>query len=93
MSETPLATKQLMFSLLTGDIYTIESDELKVADRYQIPLVKRPHPSCKKCYGRMYSSFNETLKIYTLCSKCVSKCVDFNAMKNENIEIETIKNA
>ena len=69
---------QLMYSLLTGDIYTIESDELKNMDRYQIPLKKRPSSSCNKCYGRMYSGYDPQLRIYTICSKCANRCVDFD---------------
>jgi hypothetical protein len=85
--------KQLIFSLITGEIYTIESDEMKNMDRYQIPLHKRPPQSCKVCYGRMHGGFNKTLKIYMPCSKCASKCVDYSILKSENIEIETTKNA
>ena len=81
----------LVFSLVTGDIYTIESDEFKNLDRYQIPLHSRPSASCKRCYGRMYTGFNTTLKVYDLCSKCVSKHVDFKLMKTEHIEIGTVK--
>ena len=86
-------TKQLMFSLITGDIYTIESDELKNMDKYQIPLKQRPSESCNKCFGRLYTGYNTTIKIYTLCPKCTTKCVDFNLLKSEEFEIETIKNA
>lgn len=52
--------KQLMFSLITGDIYTIESDEIKNMDKYQIPLKKRPSNSCNKCFGRFYIGYNIT---------------------------------
>lgn len=82
----------LMFSLITGDIYTIESDELKNMDKYQIPLKKRPPSSCKQCYGRMYTGYNSTLKVYQFCHKCANTCIDFKVM-NDDLEIETIKNA
>ena len=85
--------KQLIYSVITGEIYEIESDELKNMDSYQIPLRKRPHHSCKACYGRMHEGFNETLKAYVPCSKCAHKCVDYSLMRNEEINIETIKNA
>ena len=84
---------QLMYSLVTGEIYTIESDELKNMDKYQVPLLKRPPQSCKRCYGRMHEGFNITLKVYMPCSKCASKCIDFKTMKNEVLDIETVKNA
>ncbi|MDD4109953.1 MAG: hypothetical protein PHS54_00205 [Clostridia bacterium] len=82
--------KQIMFSMITGDIYEIESDELKNMDKYQIPLKMRPSGSCRKCYGRMYSDYNLKLKIYTPCSKCVNRCVDFKQYQ-EDVEIESIK--
>lgn len=82
-----------MFSMITGDIYTIESDELKNMDKYQIPLLKRPSSSCKKCYGRMYSGFLPNQKLYQPCQKCANTCVDFTKLANEVIETETVKNA
>lgn len=88
MSEE--VTLQLMYSLITGDIYTIESDELKNMDRYQIPLKKRPPRSCNKCYGRMYSGYDPQLRIYTVCSKCANRCVDFD-LCDDVIEVGTFK--
>jgi len=85
-------SKQLMYSLITGDMYVIESDELKNMDKYQIPLLKKPSTSCNKCYGRMYSDYNINLKIYTPCSKCINKCGDFSKY-TDSLEIETIKKA
>jgi len=93
LSGSPVPIKQLMFSMITGDIYNIESDELKNMDKYQIPLIKRPKSSCTACYGRMHDSYNEDLKIYHLCRKCTSKCVDFKQMRSETIDVETIRNA
>lgn len=83
--------RQLMFSLITGDIYEIEFDEIKNMDRYQIPLIKHPKQSCTACYGRMYSGYNDDLKIYVLCNKCMNNCIDFKLMRGETIDIETIK--
>jgi len=85
--------RQLMFSLITGDIYEIESDEYKNMDRYQIPLTKRPSSSCKKCHGRMYSGKSLTLGIYVPCSRCMNKCIDHALLNMDNLEIETIKHA
>ena len=85
--------KQIMFSLITGDMYEIEADEYKNMDKYQVPLVKYPSQSCKKCHGRMYSGRNLTLNIYVPCSRCMNKCIDHNLLKTDNIEVETIKHA
>ncbi len=85
--------KLLIFSLITGDIYQIESDEYKNMDKYQIPLLKKPSDKCNKCFGRMHTGFNETLKIYQICPRCVNKCVNFAQLRSEEIDIETTKNA
>jgi hypothetical protein len=92
MNENITIPRQLIFSMVTGDIYEIEADELKNMDKYQIPLIRRPSPSCRKCYGRMYSDYNITLKLYTPCRKCVNRCVDFSKYQ-EDVEIESFKNA
>ena len=91
MNENTMPLRQLMFSLITGDLYQIESDELKNMDRYQIPLIHCPKSSCNRCFGRMHAGFNDELKIFILCPKCTHKCVDFNLLKNANIDVETIK--
>lgn len=85
--------KQIMFSMVSGDIYEIEFDEFKNMDKYQIPLIKYPPQSCRRCYGRMHDGFNIKLKLYLPCPKCVNRCVNFKLLHNENIEVETIKNA
>lgn len=85
--------KQLMFSLLTGDMYEIEKDEYNNMDKYQLPLTNKPSPSCKKCYGRMYTGKHLSLNIYIPCSRCMNKCIDHDLLKTDNLEIETIKNA
>jgi len=82
---------KLIFSLVTGDIYEIEVDELKNLDKHQLPLVKRPPRSCKKCYGRMYWGFNTVTQIYDLCPKCKNKCIDFRHITTDEIDIETLK--
>lgn len=85
--------KQLYFSLLSGEMYYVEKDEIKNLDKYQIPLKKKPKSSCNKCYGRMYIGFNLTLKIYEICRKCAHSCIDFSFVENKSIDIdvETMK--
>jgi hypothetical protein len=79
------------FSLLSGEIYQVEEDEIENLDQYQIPLLKSPPSNCKKCYGRMHIGYNQKLKIYEMCRKCVNKCVDFKALKSADIKVETPK--
>ena len=81
---------RLVFSMITGDIYTIEEDEMRNLDKYQVPLLRRPKDNCKKCYGRLYSHYNVNLKLYVLCNKCVNSCVDFSNY-SDDIEVESFK--
>jgi hypothetical protein len=89
MEEENITNKKiLIFSMVTGDIYTIEKDELKNMDQQQVPLVKRPSSSCKKCYGRFHAGYNRTTGVYMPCSKCIKKCVDFESLLSEGNKIE-----
>jgi hypothetical protein len=65
----------LYFSLFSGEIY--ESEE-KLSDPFQILLRQRPNANCKKCFGRLYTSYNTTKKIYELCPRCLKKCIIIN---------------
>ena len=84
------ADKILIFSMVSGEIYPIERDELNNTDQYQIPLLKKPS-SCKKCYGRFYVGYNLTTQYYTPCSKCARKCVDYESLATKALEIEKSK--
>jgi hypothetical protein len=75
-------TKQLMFSLITGEIYTILSDELKVMDEYQVPLKQKPQSNCSKCYGRLYIGKDHIHQLYIMCPKCSIKCIDTEKIKS-----------
>jgi len=82
---------KLFYSLISGEIYSVESDEVKNLDRYQIPLLKRPNSNCKKCYDRMYIGLDIHKDIYVICQKCAKKYVDFDNMPDEEIVVETPK--
>jgi hypothetical protein len=82
---------KLIFSLISGDMYYVELDEVKNLDKAQIPLLKKPNSSCKKCYGRFHIGY-ETLKQYYIpCPKCTKTCVDWDAIKSNEIVVETPK--
>jgi len=75
---------KLMFSLVTGQTYTVEEDEVKNLDEYQIPL-KKPFPKhCKACFGRGYIGHRcvitpegtKPTEHLSFCMKCLHKCVD-----------------
>lgn len=79
---------KLYFSLVSGDIYYIEPDEIKNLDSSQIPLLKKPNSNCKKCYGRFYTMFETKRKYYIPCPKCMRTCVDWAALKADPV-VET----
>jgi hypothetical protein len=80
---------KLYFSLISGEIYYIGEDEIRNLDSAQIPLTKKPNSSCKKCYGRLYIYHDQRGKYYTPCPSCFRKCVDWNVLKSDNIDINT----
>jgi len=71
-----------VFSLLTGQVTQIESDEVKTMDEWQVPLTKEFPQSCRKCYGRGYIGHHrlpgedEEDKQLVPCPSCMKKCVD-----------------
>lgn len=78
------------YSLVSGEIFQIFESERKNAEKYHIPLVKKPSSSCKKCYGRGYIGKNIKTETYDLC-KCMYKIIDFINLHREEIVIETPK--
>ncbi len=75
---------KLIFSLVTGQTYTVEEDEVKNLDEYQVPL-KKPFPKyCKACFGRGYigrrcvitSEGTKPTDHLSFCTKCLRKCID-----------------
>lgn len=71
-----------VFSLITGEIYSIQNDEVKNLDEYQVPLKRLPKPSCSACYGRLHKGFFLKHKLYKLCNKCGPKCIDLEKLKS-----------
>lgn len=72
---------QLFFSQVTGEIYSLEEDEIETVDEYQIPLKQRPAGSCKKCHGRGYWGRRVQNGVLLLCLKCMNKCIDYDLLK------------
>ncbi len=65
--------KLYAISIVTGDIFTIEEDDIKTLYNYQIPLKKKPSHSCKKCFGRGYNGIDPKNGLHYLCY-CIEKC-------------------
>lgn len=72
------------FSIVTGQIVKILPDEVKLLEIYQIPLLKKPNTSCRKCYGRGYSAITSDTKLHNPCS-CVIKVIDNSLFTNKEI--------
>lgn len=66
---------KLFYSIFSGLVYEVPADEVAVLDEGQIPLISRPKPSCNKCYGRGFESFDPKRSIYSAC-RCLRKCID-----------------
>ena len=73
-------------SIITGEIFKIEEDDVKTLFKYQIPLKKKPNQSCKKCYGRGWVSTDPKNGLHYLC-KCIEKCF-MDGFKPTEITIE-----
>lgn len=77
--------KLIYYSLLSGDVYEISEDEIENLDDYQIPLLKKPKPNCKGCYGRGYIGYNSIKKYYPMC-RCTSKNIDRERVEEINLK-------
>ena len=84
-----MADLKLYFSLISGDLYYIEEDEVKNLDKSQVPLLHKPKPNCKKCYGRFHTGFETIRKHYIPCPKCMKTCIDWEAIKDDEIVVES----
>ena len=80
MNDVKLVT---VFSLVSGQIFNILSDEVKTLYNYQIVLKSLPQSSCKTCYGRGYAGkrVDGTLNI----CKCMVK--HFSDRKEQEIMV------
>jgi hypothetical protein len=76
---------KLYFSMISGDMYYIEPDEVKNLDKSQIPLTKKPRGNCNRCYGRFHIGFETKKKYYIPCPKCMKKCVDWDALTEDPV--------
>ena len=61
-----------VYSLLTGQYYTLLKEEVKHLYSWQIPFTKKPKSNCNKCYGRAYTGHNPKSNVYEPCHKCIT---------------------
>lgn len=74
--------KIIYYSLLSGEIYEIEEDEIDNLDQFQIPLLKKPRRGCRKCWERGYIGYDPIKKYYPMCS-CIIKNIDHDRVKKQ----------
>ena len=74
-----MKNKLYAFSVITGQIFDIDEDDIKTLFNYQIPITEKSNPSCKRCFGRGYTGIDTNTKFHYMCS-CTSK----NIMKGYN---------
>lgn len=65
--------KLYAISIVTGETFTIQEDDVNTLFKYQMPLKSLPKSSCKHCYGRGWTSIDGVSGLHNLC-KCVDKC-------------------
>jgi len=87
---------KLYFSMISGELYSVEADEVKNLDKSQVPLKQKPNPSCRKCNGRFYIGKEMQMidgkwqpRGYMLCPRCAKKCIDFDKLGSDDIVVET----
>ena len=61
-------------SIVTGETFKIEQEDLPLLYNHQIPLKSKPKSNCKRCYGRGFTGIDDRNKLHILCS-CISKCL------------------
>lgn len=69
-----MSEKLYAISIVTGEVFQIEKEDVKLLYNYQIPLKAKPKSNCRQCYGRGYTGRDSKNHLYILCS-CVSKCI------------------
>jgi hypothetical protein len=71
---------KVIYSVFSGTFYEVPEKDVKVLDIGQLPLVKKPSSSCKKCYGKGHTGRDLNSFAYQICN-CVRKNIDFNFIK------------
>jgi len=70
--DIPNNDRLYAFSVITGQVFPIQKDDIKLLFKYQIPITNKPKSSCKKCFGRGYTSMESKTNFHIMCS-CISK--------------------
>ena len=84
-----MKNKLYAFSVITGQVFPIQEDDIKILFNYQIPITELPNPKCKRCYGRGYTGTDTKTKFHHMC-QCTSKNI-MEGYNTPNIVIPTPK--
>jgi hypothetical protein len=77
-----------IYSVFSGTFYEIPEKDLPILNIGQVPLVKKPSTSCKKCYGKGHNGRDLISFAFQVCS-CVRKNIDFNVVKKIVTDLNT----
>lgn len=69
-----------MFSIFSGTFYDLLETDLNLMDEGQLPLIKNPSSSCKKCYGRGHIGRDAQNYGFIPCM-CVRKVINLSIIK------------
>ena len=75
----------LYYSLLSGDVYEIDADEVGNLDEFQIQLTAPPKSNCDVCYGRGHIGYDVLKKYYPMC-RCIMKKIDKERIGEVNLK-------
>jgi hypothetical protein len=71
---------KIIYSAFSGTFYEIPEKDIPILNIGQIPLLKKPSLSCKKCYGKGHTGRDLNSFTYQLCN-CIRKNIDFKFIK------------
>ena len=75
-----------IYSIFSGTFYEVTTEDFKLLDAGQIPILKKPS-SCKKCNGRGHIGRDTENHGYFVCN-CLRKVIDYSKVKNaQNVTV------
>jgi hypothetical protein len=72
--------EKFIYSVFSGTYYSIPEKDFSLLNQGQIPLIKKPKNSCKKCFGRGHCGRDSSNFTFILCN-CIKKNIDFDLIK------------
>jgi hypothetical protein len=82
-----VSEKLYAFSIVTGQVFDIEQEDIETLYTYQVPLKQKPKANCKKCYGRGYVDRTSQTKMYNMCPCLSTRIADGYTPSKLSIEM------